>query len=212
MVRMREVVLALMLFAMFSFVGCAMAAEEGEAMAWLKGPEAPKKVVAVFIETGTTPIDRNDKPREIIEAKIGEFLPPERFSIVPLDKSEQELMDYKEDHGIIVNEFFSGRAPREGIQEVCKKIGDVDYALLIYVSNDIPKGKVAMFGLGSSFKVKVACDVRLLDVETGQYVARDKAEDAGKRASIGKAFTDGLSKALDKIKLDTSMVELEQPE
>lgn len=206
--KMREVVFALMMFALFSFVGCAVAEEE-DAMLWLTGP---KKTVAVFIESGTSKLEYGGKPMEIIKVKIEEILPQDKFSILPLEETEEAMLEYKEDNRILVSEHFSGRATREDVQNVCKSIGGVDYALLVYVSGDIPRGKVAALGLSSSFTVSVVCDVRFLDIETREYIAKDKAEAKGKSSSVmiagapspDRAFIDGLSKALSKIKLDIS--------
>lgn len=208
MAKTRSVVFALMLVALFLFVGCA-AAEEEDALLWLTGP---KKTVAVFIESGSSKLEYGSKPMEIIKVKIEELLPQDKFSILPLEETEQEMLEYKEDNRIIVSEHFSGRATREDVQKVCKSIGGVDYALLFYVSGDIPKGKVGALGLSTSFIVSVVCDVRLLDVETREYVAKDKVEAKGKSSSVAiagapsvdRAFIDGLSKALSKIELDTS--------
>lgn len=215
----RKVVFALMISALFLFAGCAVA-EEVDMMTWLKGPEAPKKAVAVFIETGMTRPENDKKVREVTEERLEEFLPPDKFTALPLNKTVQALTDYKEDNRIIVSESFAGLASREDILKVCAGLGEVDYAFLIHVSQSIPKAKARGLG-GAKFTAIVTCDMRLLDIETGEYISRAKAEKTGTSTTVSmlvgapsadKAFNSALLKALDEIKLDTSMVQLEQPE
>lgn len=209
---MKKVLLLLLLsFCLFPATSFADFAEE-DILAILTD-SVPKKNVAVFIEI---PMQYHDKavPHQIVADKINDFLPPAKFNILPLDKSEQEMMYYKEDKGIVMNEYLTWRASREDLQTICKNLGeDVDYAFLAIITAGLPKSDGGLFTM--TFSIAVTCDIRLFDVSTGRFIASSKVEKIGKSTravlyggipSYDHAYNEAIRKALKELKLDISNI------
>lgn len=88
-----------------------------------------------------------------------------------------------------------------------------DYAFLAIISAGPPKVNAGAFSL--TFSMAVTCDIRLLDVVTGQFVTGVKVEKIGKSTraivyggapSYNHAYNEAIRKAFKELKVDISNI------
>jgi len=166
-----------------------------------------KKVVGIFLEAPVTYVN-NEKVRILVPEKTIPLFPRHLFTVLPFDKSSMALRTYKEDNRMVMNQYYSQPVNRSDIQKIAKEL-KADYALFIIISNGPPRVGAGLFSV--SFRTTVTCDVRLLDVETGQYLAsREIVKDGQSTAvymgvpSFDNAYNEALEKALSELTLDTA--------
>lgn len=169
----------------------------------------PKKTVAVFVEFMQTMYGANEG-MEIVVERIGDIIPTDKLSFIPLEKSMRELTLWKEDHLIPINAGYAMvRVPRTGLIEATQKLGAVDYiAAVIIVS--APPTYTSDIGVIVQQQT-VVLDVSIMDPKSGEYLTDVIVAVAG-RGKAGEADTVGnpavflktLNSAIDQIKLDVS--------
>ena len=175
-----------------------------------------KPTIGIFLEASPT-YANNETVRQLVPEKAKALFPDAKFNVLPLDTTTMELRTYKEDHRMIVNQYYSQPVNREDIQKIAKPL-KCDYALFIIVTNDVPRVSSGLFSI--SFKTTVTCDIRLLDIDTGKYLtSKQIIKDGSSTAvymgvpSFNNAYNEALNKALNEITIDTSLLtkHLDQP-
>ncbi len=168
-----------------------------------------KKVVGIFLEAPVSYVN-NEKVRVLVPEKTIPLFPRHRFTVLPFDKTTMALRTYKEDNRMVVNQYYSQPVNRSDIQKIAKGL-KADYALFIIISNGPPRVGAGLFTM--SFKTTITCDVRLLDVETGEYlVSKEIVKDGsstgvtmvGGIPSFDNAYNEALEKALSELTIDTA--------
>ncbi|MBP2653369.1 MAG: hypothetical protein H6Q73_938 [Firmicutes bacterium] len=165
------------------------------------------KTVGIFLDAPMSYVD-NETVRTLIPEKAKELFPRLKFDLLPFDKTEMALRTYREDHRMIVNQYFSQPLNRNDIQAIGKDLS-CDYALFIKISNGPPRVSSGL--LSTTFKTTVICDVRLLDIATGNYIISKQIVKDGKSTAIyagvpsfDKAYNEALEKTLKELTIDTS--------
>lgn len=197
--------LILFLFVLFLVAPTALAATESGV-----NPidlNTNKKVIGIFLEAPMTYVN-NETVRTLIPEKSKEKLPSTIFNILPFEKTEMALRTYKEDNRMIVNQYYSQPVNRADIQKICKELG-AEYALFITVNNSAPRFSAGLFSM--TYRTTVSCDVRLLKVETGNYIFNKQIVKDGSSTAIymgipsfENAYREALGKALDELTVDTT--------
>lgn len=167
----------------------------------------PKKTVAVFVEFMQT-MYGVDEGLKLVDQRIGDIIPTDKLSLIPLEKSMRELTFWKEDNMIPMTAGYAMvRVPREGLIEAAQKLGDVDYIATIIIISATP---IYAGGIGVvAQRQTVILDVRILDPKSGEYLidANVVASEKGKTGvadavSNPAIFLKTLNSAIDQIKLD----------
>ena len=161
---------------------------------------SPTKTVGIFLEAPPTYIN-NEKIRSIIPEKTIPMFPRAKFTVLPFDQTAMSVRTYKEDNRMIVNQYYSTPLNRSDIQKIGKEL-KCDYVLWLKVDNSAPRVGAGLFSI--SFKTTVTADVRLLNIETMQYlISKEIVKDGSSTAmimgipSFENAYAEALQKALD---------------
>lgn len=169
----------------------------------------PKKTVAVFVEFMQTMYGVNEGMK-LVEERIGDIIPTERLSIIPLEQSMRQLTFWKEDNMIPMNaEYAMVRVPGQGLIEAAQKLGGIDYIATIVIVSASP---IYAGGIGVvAQRQTVVLDVRIIDPESGKYLtdAKVTASEKGKTEAAGAIsnpaiFLKTLNSAINQIELDVS--------
>lgn len=165
-----------------------------------------KKVVGVFLEAPVVFLN-NEAVHVLIPEKAAEMFSKNRFKLLPFDQTERTMRTYKEDNRMIMNQYASMPLNRADFQTICKDLG-ADYALAISVTNGAPRASSALFVV--TFKASITCDVRLLDINTGEYVISKQIVKDGTSSgtafgmpSFDHAYNEALRMALDELTIET---------
>lgn len=165
------------------------------------------KIVGVFLEASVTYVN-NEKVRKLVPEKAAKLFPSTKFNLLPFDTTAMALRTYKEDNRMVVNQYYSQPVNRADIQKIAKEL-KCDYALFIIVTNDAPRVSAGLFS--TTFRTTVTCDVRLLNVETANYLTSKQIVKDGSSTGIimgipsfDNAYNEALEKALDELTLDTT--------
>lgn len=168
-----------------------------------------KPTIGVFMEAPVTFVN-NETVREAIPKKAKELFPAKDFNLIPFETTTLELRTYKEDHRMNITPQYSQPVNRQDIQTIAKGL-NCDYALFIIISNDAPRVSAGLFSV--SFKTTVTCDVRLLDISTGNYLTSKQIVKDGSSTSVfmgvpsfDKAYREALEKALNELTIDTTLL------
>ena len=166
-----------------------------------------KPTIGIFMEAPVTFVN-NETVRKLVPEKAKSLFSTTMFNVLPFDTTSMELRTYKEDHRMIVNQYYSQPVNREDIQKISKPL-NCDYALFITISNDAPRFSSGLFSM--TFRTTVTCDIRLLDVSTGKYLTSKQIIKDGSSTAIymgvpsfDNAYREALGKALSELTLDTS--------
>ncbi|MBP2654271.1 MAG: hypothetical protein H6Q73_1840 [Firmicutes bacterium] len=206
---MRKICLIVLLLLTFSSVGFAESISFNGFNGFNENqPNLPKaKVVGVFLEAPITYVN-NEKIRAMLPEKVRAIFPEYKFEIIPFDTTELAVRTYREDNRMVFNQYYSQPLNRKDIQQIGKQI-KADYALFINISNGIPQVSSGL--LSVSFKTTVTCDVRLLDIATGEYILSKQIIKDGKSTAVyagvpsfDKAYNEAIEKALKELTIDTS--------
>jgi len=169
--------------------------------------EYQPKTVGIFLEAPMSYVN-NEIVRTMVPEKVRAIFPKFKFDILPYDKTDMALRTYKEDNRMIVNQYYSQPVNRKDIQQIGQSL-NADYALFIIITNGPPRVSSGL--LSVSFKTTVTCDVRLLNIATGEYVVSKQIIKDGKSTAIyagvpsfDKAYNEALEKALQELTIDTS--------
>lgn len=209
---MKKIFLILLSLLMLSSVVFANDAQDDQAKAAKKledklmaatiDPSTLTKV-ALFVEIPTQYIN-NEKIGKVISEKMSELFPKTKFFVIPHETANAALRIYKEDNRMTEATPIN----REDIQKISKEIGS-RYTLFLKASNNAPSASIGF--MSATFKSTIVCDIRLLDVETKNYLVTKEIIKDGKSSSFfagvpsfTNAYADALEQAFDEFKFDTS--------
>ena len=167
------------------------------------------KTVGIFLEAPSTYVS-NEKVRVLIPEKTIPIFPRTLFTVLPFDQTAMAVRTYKEDNRMVINQYVTTPMNRSDIQKVGKEL-KCDYVLWLKVNNAPPRVGAGLFSI--SFKTTVTVDVRLLNIETMQYLmSKEIVKDGSSTAiylgvpSFDNAYSDALQKALDGFQIPQSML------
>lgn len=138
----------------------------------------PKKTVAVFVEFMQTMYGVNEGLK-LVYQRIGEIVPTDKLSLIPLEKSMRELTLWTEDNMIPMNAgYIMARTPREGFIEATQKLGDIDYIASIVIISATP---TYTNDIGVIVQQQtVALDVSIMDLKSGESLTESLRQEEAK--------------------------------
>ena len=173
----------------------------------LAADDPQPKLLGVFIEAPVTFVN-NETVRQVLPEKIKAMV-PNTIAILPFDQTEMALRTYKEDNRMVVNQYYSQPVNRLDIQKIGKAL-NLTHALFIIINNDAPRFSAGLFS--TTFKTTVTCDVRLLNIETGNYITSKQIVKDGSSTSVymgvpsfDRAYREALLKALEEVNITSNM-------
>ena len=237
---MRKIFLLMISLCMFSSVCLASMADKVNAISSYTGET---KKVSVLLDAPLGYVS-NEEIRKIVVDKADEMFPTPQFLVTPFEDSQMMKQIYREEHGMPTTEYASNFGTtlkmadiNEGYNsDIYKDINEdetlsndeeeslnTDYVLFIQVSDSGPSYSssntwIPFIGGVSSTKAKtsVKCDVRIMNVKTGKYVAmkqtvKDGADSSSSFMGIGgdmpsfdKAYQEAIERCLFELDIDTS--------
>jgi hypothetical protein len=166
--------------------------------------------IGIFLEAPVTFVN-NETVRTKVPEKAKSLFPESEFNVLSFEKTTTALRTYKEDNRMVVNQYYSQPVNREDIRKIATNLG-CDYALFIIITNDAPRLS-SMSILHRTFATTVTCDVRLLNIKTGEYVISKQIIKDGTSTgvyvgvpSFDAAYKRALDKVLDELTVDTSLL------
>ena len=170
------------------------------------------KTIGIFLEAPTTYVS-NEKVRKVVPEKTVSMFPPQLFRVLPFDQTAVAVRTYKEDNRMITNQYVSQPLNRSDIQKIGKEL-KCDYVLWLKIDNSAPRFSAGLFSM--SFKTTVTADIRLLNIETVQYLmSKEIVKDGSSTAvylgvpSFENAYAEALQKALDEFQIPkTTLLEM----
>ena len=218
---MRKVFLLMISLCMFSSVCLASMADKVNAISSYTGET---KKVSVLLDAPLGYVS-NEEIRKIVVDKADEMFPTPQFLVTPFEDSQMMKQIYREEHGMPTTEYasnFGTTLKMADIQAIGQSL-NTDYVLFIQVSDSGPSYSssntwIPFIGGVSSTKAKtsVKCDVRIMNVKTGKYVAmkqtvKDGADSSSSFMGIGgdmpsfdKAYQEAIERCLFELDIDTS--------
>ena len=206
---------------MFSSVCLASMADKVNAISSYTGET---KKVSVLLDAPLGYVS-NEEVRKIVVDKADEMFPTPQFLVTPFEDSQMMKQIYREEHGMPTTEYasnFGTTLKMADIQAIGQSL-NTDYVLFIQVSDSGPSYSssntwIPFIGGVSSTKAKtsVKCDVRIMNVKTGKYVAmkqtvKDGADSSSSFMGIGgdmpsfdKAYQEAIERCLFELDIDTS--------
>ena len=173
---MRKIFLLMISLCMFSSVCLASMADKVNAISSYTGET---KKVSVLLDASLGYVS-NEEIRKIVVDKADEMFPTPQFLVTPFEDSQMMKQIYREEHGMPTTEYasnFGTTLKMADIQAIGQSL-NTDYVLFIQVSDSGPSYSssntwIPFIGGVSSTKAKtsVKCDVRIMNVKTGKYVA-----------------------------------------
>lgn len=182
------------------------------------------KKVSVLLDAPLTYVS-NEEIRNMVVDKAEEMFPTPQFLVTPFEDSQMMKQIYREEHGMPTEEnmsLFGTALKMADIQAIGQSLS-TDYVLFIQVSDSGPSYSnsntwVPFLGsIGSSkAKTSVKCDIRIMDVKTGKYIAmkqtvKDGASSSttvmgigGEQPSFDKAYMEAIERCLYEVDIDTS--------
>ena len=170
---------------------------------------SPKKVIGIVLEAPAT-YANNQTVRELVPEKVAVLFPEDRFIVLPFEQTSAAVRTYREDKRLPDSGDHFVPLNREDIMTLLKPL-NCDYAFFIKVTNSQPRTSSGVFT--STARTTVTCDIRLLDLKTGQYkITKEIIKDGrstsgpmyGGSPSLNRAYERALNSALDEIQIDTS--------
>lgn len=164
--------------------------------------------IGVFLDAPVAFVN-NETVRTMVTEKASKLFPANKFNLLSFDTTSNELRTFKEDHRMFTSPEYSQPVNRLDIQKIGGNL-NCDYALFILINNDTPRFSSGLFSV--KYKTTVTCDVRLLDINTGNYLASKQITKEGSSAAVynvptfDKAYKEALGKALDEFTIDTSLL------
>lgn len=221
MFYMRKIFLLMISLCMFSSVCLASMADKVNAISSYTGET---KKVSVLLDAPLGYVS-NEEIRKIVVDKADEMFPTPQFLVTPFEDSQMMKQIYREEHGMPTTEYasnFGTTLKMADIQAIGQSL-NTDYVLFIQVSDSGPSYSssntwIPFIGGVSSTKAKtsVKCDVRIMNVKTGKYVAmkqtvKDGADSSSSFMGIGgdmpsfdKAYQEAIERCLFELDIDTS--------
>ncbi|BDA09924.1 hypothetical protein [Megamonas funiformis] len=218
---MRKIFLLMISLCMFSSVCLASMADKVNAISSYTGET---KKVSVLLDAPLGYVS-NEEIRKIVVDKADEMFPTPQFLVTPFEDSQMMKQIYREEHGMPTTEYasnFGTTLKMADIQAIGQSL-NTDYVLFIQVSDSGPSYSssntwIPFIGGVSSTKAKtsVKCDVRIMNVKTGKYVAmkqtvKDGADSSSSFMGIGgdmpsfdKAYQEAIERCLFELDIDTS--------
>ena len=214
---MRKIFLLMISLCMFSSVCLASMADKVNAISSYTGET---KKVSVLSDAPLGYVS-NEEIRKIVVDKADEMFPTPQFLVTPFEDSQMMKQIYREEHGMPTTEYGTTLKMAD-IQAIGQSL-NTDYVLFIQVSDSGPSYSssntwIPFIGGVSSTKAKtsVKCDVRIMNVKTGKYVAmkqtvKDGADSSSSFMGIGgdmpsfdKAYQEAIERCLFELDIDTS--------
>lgn len=218
---MRKIFLLMISLCMFSSVCLASMADKVNAISSYTGET---KKVSVLLDAPLGYVS-NEEIRKIVVDKADEMFPTPQFLVTPFEDSQMMKQIYREEHGMPTTEYasnFGTTLKMADIQAIGQSL-NTDYVLFIQVSDSGPSYSssntwIPFIGGVSSTKAKtsVKCDVRIMNIKTGKYVAmkqtvKDGADSSSSFMGIGgdmpsfdKAYQEAIERCLFELDIDTS--------
>lgn len=218
---MRKIFFLMISLCMFSSVCLASMADKVNAISSYTGET---KKVSVLLDAPLGYVS-NEEIRKIVVDKADEMFPTPQFLVTPFEDSQMMKQIYREEHGMPTTEYasnFGTTLKMADIQAIGQSL-NTDYVLFIQVSDSGPSYSssntwIPFIGGVSSTKAKtsVKCDVRIMNVKTGKYVAmkqtvKDGADSSSSFMGIGgdmpsfdKAYQEAIERCLFELDIDTS--------
>lgn len=218
---MRKIFLLMISLCMFSSVCLASMTDKVNAISSYTGET---KKVSVLLDAPLGYVS-NEEIRKIVVDKADEMFPTPQFLVTPFEDSQMMKQIYREEHGMPTTEYasnFGTTLKMADIQAIGQSL-NTDYVLFIQVSDSGPSYSssntwIPFIGGVSSTKAKtsVKCDVRIMNVKTGKYVAmkqtvKDGADSSSSFMGIGgdmpsfdKAYQEAIERCLFELDIDTS--------
>ncbi|HJG08031.1 MAG TPA: hypothetical protein K8V25_07255 [Megamonas hypermegale] len=218
---MKKILLVLMSLCMLSSVCFASMADKVNAISSYTGET---KKVSVLLDAPLGYMS-NEEIRNIVVEKANEMFPTPQFLVTPFEDSQMMKQIYREEHNMPTVEYastFGTALKMADIQAIGQSL-DADYVLFIQVSDSGPSYSnssswIPFVGSISSSKAKtsVKCDIRIMNISTGKYVAmkqtvKDGADSSssfmgigGDQPSFDKAYQEAIERCLYELDIDTS--------
>lgn len=218
---MKKVLLLIMSLFMLSSVCFASMADKVNAISSYTGET---KKVSVLLDAPLGYVS-NEEIRKIVVDKADEMFPTPQFIVTPFEDSQMMKQIYREEHGMPTTEYasnFGTALKMADIQAIGQSL-NTDYVLFIQVSDSGPSYSssntwIPFIGGVSSTKAKtsVRCDIRIMNVSTGKYVAmkqtvKDGADSSSSFMGIGgdmpsfdEAYQEAIERCLFELDIDTS--------
>jgi len=160
------------------------------------------KKIAVLLEAPFTTAN-NKIFYKVVPEKVAKIFKLPKFDVFPFSVSQTQKRIYREEHNIL------NVLKMTDVQTIGKRLG-ADYVLFLLVDNDIPRSAQKI--LSTDLIVTITCDIRLMNVATGEYTFADRVVKDGRdwsflniRPSFDDTYSDALNKALDELSIiDTS--------
>lgn len=170
--------------------------------------------VAVFIEAPIT-FCQQEKVHKMVDEKVALIFEKDKFEVMPLAQAINAVQIYRAENDMTALSSsgwgrYAVALKKEDIYSIAKEL-ECDYVFFVRLSNDMPRYSSGLFH--SSAKTTISCDVRVLNVAGNKYTFSKQVYSDGKSTAIymgapsfERAYFKAFSKALDKIKIDTSTI------
>ena len=189
---------------------CVAAETMAEKVANAQFDASTAKRIVVFLDAPMTYAD-NEKIRTLVPAKSKLLFPRPKYDLVPYDDAQMALKIYREEHDMTINNYTVKNLKIADIQALGKG-AKADYAMVLIVRNSYPR--VSSGFMSVSFKTTVTCDIRILNVTSGQYVlSKQIVKDGTSTSYMGgipsfdNAYSEALEKALSEVQVDHAKLE-----
>ena len=170
--------------------------------------------VAVFLEAPVT-FCQEAKVHKMVDEKVALIFEKDKFEVMPLAQAINAVQIYRAENDMTALSSsgwgrYAVALKKEDIYSIAKEL-ECDYVFFVRLSNDMPRYSSRLFH--SSAKTTISCDVRVLNVAGNKYTFSKQVYSDGKSTAIymgapsfERAYFKAFSKALDKIKIDTSTI------
>jgi hypothetical protein len=160
------------------------------------------KKIAVLLEAPLTTAN-NKIFYKIVPEKVAKIFKLPKFDVLPFSVSQTQRKIYREEHNIL------NVLKMTDVQTIGKQLG-ADYVLFLIISNNIPRNAQKI--LSTNLIITITCDIRLMNVTTGEYTFADQVVKDGSgwaflniHPSFYDTYSDALNKTLDELSIiDTS--------
>jgi hypothetical protein len=167
-----------------------------------------KKIVGIFFEAPTA-YANNETVQSMVIDNANFFFPARRFSLISLDTTNMAIKEYRTKNRSS-NVYSPPPLDRIAIQKMAKEL-HCDYAFFITVTKGLPSMSADFSS--ATFSSSIICDIKLLNVETGNYVINKQMVRDGSSDTIHagipayeSAYYNALEKSMKELTIDTSML------
>ena len=170
--------------------------------------------IGVFLDAPIT-FCQQEKVHKMVDEKVALIFEKEKFEVMPLAQAINAVQIYRAENDMTALSSsdwgrYAVALKKEDIYSIAKEL-ECDYVFFVRLSNDMPRYSSGLFH--SSAKTTISCDVRVLNVAGNKYTFSKQVYSDGKSTAIymgapsfERAYFKAFSKALDKIKIDTSTI------